>query len=160
MGSASDAPVMRAAYDILGEFGVSARMSVTSAHRTHERTVKIVKEALRDGAKCFIVGAGMAAHLAGVIASQTVLPVIGVPLEASSLGGLDALLSTVQMPPGVPVATMGIGKAGAKNAGLFALEMLALNDDELAGKLLAYRKDQAKAVAEADAKMQKELFLK
>jgi len=157
MGSASDAPVMRAAYDILAEFGVPTRISVTSAHRTHERTVKIVKEAIHDGVQCFIVGAGMAAHLAGVIASQTILPVIGVPLEASSLGGLDALLSTVQMPPGVPVATMGIGKAGAKNAGLFALEMLALNDSVLAGKLVAYRKDQAKAVVDADAKMQKEL---
>ncbi len=157
MGSASDAGIMRAAYDVLNDFGVPVKMAVSSAHRTHERTARLVKQAVKDGAKCFIIGAGMAAHLAGVVAAQTTLPVIGVPIDASTLGGLDALLSTVQMPPGVPVASMGIGKAGARNAGLFAVEMLASGDDKLQNKLVEFRKAQAKKVVDADRKLAKEL---
>ncbi len=148
MGSDSDLPVMRAAADFLKSVGVCCEMTVASAHRTPERAGEYAKTAADRGLKVIIAGAGMAAHLAGVLAAHTDLPVIGVPLDASPLGGMDSLLSTVQMPPGIPVATMGIGKAGAKNAGVFALKMLALSDPELAQKVVKFRQDMVLEVEE------------
>ena len=146
MGSDSDLPVMTEAVKILDEFGIGSELILTSAHRTPERTTKFAKTAGPRGVKIIIAGAGAAAHLAGVIASQTLLPVIGVPIDATSLQGLDALLSTVQMPGGIPVATMAIGKAGAKNAALFAVRLLALEDQALNRKLTAYMARMAKEV--------------
>ena len=146
MGSDSDLPVMTEAAKILDEFGIGYELVLTSAHRTPERTTKFAKTAAGRGVKIILVGAGAAAQLAGVIASQTLLPVIGVPIDATSLRGLDALLSTVQMPGGIPVATMAIGKAGAKNAALFAARALALEDKSLNAKLTAYVKKMARDV--------------
>lgn len=145
MGSDSDLPVMKEAASILEEFQVSHELFLTSAHRSPERTSLFASRAAGRGVKVIIVGAGMAAHLAGVIASQTPLPVIGVPLDssASPLHGFDALLSTVQMPGGIPVAAMAIGKAGAKNAALMAIRILALEDENLRGKLAAYIREMA-----------------
>lgn len=148
MGSHSDLPVMKAAADFLQSMDIRCEMTVASAHRTPEKAVEYSKNAQARGLKVIIAGAGMAAHLAGVLASKTDLPVIGVPLEASSLGGLDALLSTVQMPPGIPVATMGIGKAGAKNAAIFAMKILALQDPDLGKKLVKMRHDMIAEVEE------------
>jgi 5-(carboxyamino)imidazole ribonucleotide mutase len=146
MGSDSDLPVMTEAVKILDEFGIGSELILTSAHRTPERTTKFAKTAATRGVKIIIAGAGAAAHLAGVIASQTLLPVIGVPIDATPLHGLDALLSTVQMPGGIPVATMAIGKAGAKNAALFAVRLLAVEDPSLNRKLAAYMARMAKEV--------------
>ncbi len=146
MGSDSDLPIMTEAVKILDEFGIGSELILTSAHRTPERTTKFAKTAATRGVKIIIAGAGAAAHLAGVIASQTLLPVIGVPIDATSLNGLDALLSTAQMPGGIPVATMAIGKAGAKNAALFAVRLLALEDQSLNKKLAAYMAKMAKEV--------------
>ena len=157
MGSDSDLPAMRAAADFCKTMAVPCTMTVASAHRTPEQAAKLAKDAARQGIKVIIAGAGMAAHLAGVIAAHTDLPVIGVPLDASSLHGLDALLSTVQMPPGVPVATMGIGKAGAKNAAVFACRILALSEPGLAARLAAYRDDMAREVAEKAARLAERL---
>lgn len=151
MGSDSDFPVMKAAADFLQSVGIGCEVTVASAHRTPERATEYARTAHQRGLKVIIAGAGMAAHLAGVLAAHTNLPVIGVPLDASSLGGVDALLSTVQMPPGVPVATMGIGKAGAKNAGVFAARMLALENRALQKKMMLYREKMA-AEVEAKAK--------
>jgi 5-(carboxyamino)imidazole ribonucleotide mutase len=146
MGSDSDLSVMEEAVKILQQFDVSHELFITSAHRSPERTTAYARKASSRGIRIVIVGAGMAAHLAGVIASQTLLPVIAVPIDASSLRGLDALLSTVQMPGGIPVATMAIGKAGAKNAGLLAVRILSLTDDGLQRKLQTYVKNMAKDV--------------
>jgi 5-(carboxyamino)imidazole ribonucleotide mutase len=146
MGSDSDLPVMTEAVKILEEFGVPHELFLTSAHRTPERTTKFAKEAAKRGVKIIIVGAGAAAHLAGVIAAQTTLPVIGVPIDATAIHGLDALLSTVQMPGGIPVATMAIGKAGAKNAALYAVRTLALEDKKISARLTAYIKKMARDV--------------
>jgi phosphoribosylaminoimidazole carboxylase PurE protein len=140
MGSDSDAAVMGAARDALTELGITSEMTVASAHRSPARVLRLVQDAPSRGVRVFIVGAGAAAHLAGVIAAHTTLPVIGVPIDSSALKGLDALLSTVQMPPGVPVATVAIGKPGATNAGVLAAQMLALADPALAGRLTAYKK--------------------
>jgi len=148
MGSDSDLPVMKAASDFLKDLGVSCEMTVASAHRTPDRVMEYTRTAPERGIKIIIAGAGMAAHLAGVIASHTDLPVIGVPLDASPLGGMDALLATVQMPPGIPVATMGIGKAGAKNAAVLACRILALEDDALAKRLVDFRKKMVREVHE------------
>src|SRR4249919_4097032 len=126
MGSDSDAPVMQAAGDALNEFGLTWEMTVASAHRSPARVLRLVREAPGRGVKIFIVGAGAAAHLAGVVAAHTTLPVIGVPIDSSALKGMDALLATVQMPPGVPVATMAIGKPGATNAAVFAAQVLGV----------------------------------
>ncbi len=153
MGSDSDLPVMKAATDFLRSMDICCEMTVASAHRTPEKAVEYAKTAQQRGLKVIIAGAGMAAHLAGVLASHTDLPVIGVPLDASSLGGLDALLSTVQMPPGIPVATMGIGKAGAKNAGVFALKILALANPELGKKLIKLHHDMVIEVEEKARKI-------
>ena len=139
MGSDSDAPVMTAAVDVLTELGVTSEMTVASAHRSPRRVLQLVEEAPGRGVRVFIVGAGAAAHLAGVVAAHTTLPVIGVPIDSSALNGLDALLSTVQMPPGVPVATVAIGKPGATNAGVLAAQILAVGDPALAGRLRDYK---------------------
>ncbi|MBM9519956.1 phosphoribosylamine--glycine ligase [Desulforhopalus vacuolatus] len=157
MGSDSDLPVMRAAADFLKSMGIGCEMTVASAHRTPEKAAEYAKTAEERGLKAIIAGAGMAAHLAGVLAAHTDLPVIGVPLDASSLNGLDALLSTVQMPPGVPVATMGIGKAGAKNAGVFVCRMLALTNPELRGKLTDFRQQMADEVEAKAKKVEQEV---
>ncbi len=146
MGSDSDLPVMEEAVKVLTEFAVPHELFLTSAHRTPERTTAFARSAAKRGVQIIIVGAGAAAHLAGVIASQTLLPVIGVPIDATSLKGLDALLATVQMPGGIPVATMAIGKAGAKNAALFAVRILALEDAGLQKKLQAYIRKMASDV--------------
>lgn len=152
MGSDSDLPVMKAAADFFKSVGIEYEMTVASAHRTPERAATYAKTASDRGLKLIIAGAGMAAHLAGVLASHTDLPVIGVPLDASALQGMDALLATVMMPPGIPVATMGIGKAGAKNAAVFGLRMLALNDPKLAAEIVKFRE---KMVAEVEEKAKK-----
>ena len=147
MGSDSDLPVMRAAAEFLQSVGIGFEIRVSSAHRTPEQACAYAKTARERGLKLIIAGAGMAAHLAGVLAAHTTLPVIGVPLDASSLNGLDALLSTVQMPPGIPVATMGIGKAGAKNAAVLAVRILAIEDAVLQEKLDQHARKMADEVA-------------
>jgi phosphoribosylamine--glycine ligase len=151
MGSDSDAPVMRAAGDALTELGLTWEMTVASAHRSPARVLRLVSEAPAKGVRVFIVGAGAAAHLAGVVAAHTTLPVIGVPIDSSALKGLDALLSTVQMPPGVPVATVAIGKPGATNAGVLAAQMIALGDPAVADRLVSYKRSlEAKVEAAAE----------
>ena len=152
MGSDSDAPVMQGAVDILREFGISTEMTVASAHRSPERVMRLVRDAPGRGVKVFIVGAGAAAHLAGV-AAHTTMPVIGVPIDSSALKGLDALLSTVQMPPGVPVATVSIGKPGATNAGVLAAQILAVGDPRIAAELVVYKKTLAEKVEAAAEKL-------
>ena len=139
MGSKSDADIMGEASRILEEFGVPHEMKVLSAHRTPQETSEYAQSAESRGIQALIAGAGYAAHLAGALAAHSTLPIIGVPLDASSLQGLDSLLSTVQMPKGIPVACMGIGKAGAMNAALFAVQILARSDPDLAQKLKEYR---------------------
>ena len=146
MGSDSDLPVMDEASKILDKFGIGHEVIVSSAHRSPERTRKYVVGASKRGIKILVAGAGAAAHLAGVVAAETTLPVIGVPIGSSALNGIDALLSTTQMPGGVSVAGMAIGKAGAKNAGILAVQILALNDKNLHKKLLKFKKDQANEV--------------
>ncbi len=153
MGSDSDAPVMQGAADILDELQIPWEMTVASAHRSPERVMRLVGEAPGRGVKTFIVGAGAAAHLAGVVAAHTTMPVIGVPIDSSALKGLDALLSTVQMPPGVPVATVSIGKPGATNAGVLAAQILAVADASIAERLMAYKKKLADKVEAAAAKL-------
>ena len=153
MGSDSDLPIMEEASKILEKFGIGHEVVVSSAHRSPERTRKYVIGASKRGIKILIAGAGAAAHLAGVVAAETTLPVIGVPIGSSALNGLDALLSTAQMPGGVSVAGMAIGKAGAKNAGILAIQILALNDKNLHKKLLKFKKDQAKAVEQKSRKL-------
>jgi phosphoribosylaminoimidazole carboxylase PurE protein len=153
MGSKSDLPVMEEATVLLKQFGVETEMRVLSAHRCPDEVAAFAKGAADNGISAIIAGAGMAAHLPGVIAAYTTLPVIGVPIDASSLGGIDALLSIVQMPPGIPVATVGIGKAGAKNAALLAVEMLALADPSFRKKLASYRAAQKKIVLAADKEL-------
>ena len=146
MGSDSDLAVMEQAGAVLAELGVPYRMTVASAHRAPDLLRTWVHKAELEGVRVIIAGAGGAAHLAGVVAAETLLPVIGVPLDSSSLQGLDALLATVQMPGGVPVATMAIGKAGAKNAGVLAARILALQDEGLAKRLVEYRAGMANDV--------------
>ncbi len=155
MGSDSDYPVMQGAEAYFKEMGVSFDLRVSSAHRSPERTRRLVAEAEAGGAKVFICAAGMAAHLAGVVAADTVKPVIGVPVDASPLNGFDSLLSTVMMPPGIPVATVAVGKGGAVNAAVLACQILALADPDLAARLTAKRESMARGVEEKDAKLQK-----
>ena len=151
MGSGSDADVMRNTVRTLRELGVSCEMTVASAHRSPDRVRQVLAEAHERGVKVFVVGAGAAAHLAGVVAAHTVLPVIGVPIDSSPLGGFDALLSTVQMPPGVPVATVAVGKAGAINAAVLAAQILAVGDREIGARLDDYRRGLAEKVDRAAA---------
>lgn len=153
MGSASDADTMRETVKVLNEFGIDSTMTVSSAHRSPQRTHDLVSRAEADGYSVIVAGAGAAAHLAGVVASLTVLPVIGVPLAGTPLAGFDALLSTVQMPAGIPVATVAVGKAGAQNAGHLAVQILAQGDPSLRDKLRVKRAAMAEAVAEAASKL-------
>jgi phosphoribosylaminoimidazole carboxylase PurE protein len=157
IGSDSDYEVIKGALEILKKFKVTFSLEVTSAHRSPERTLKLISDAEKKGAKVVIAMAGKAAHLAGFVASHTVLPVIGVPLESSSLSGLDALLSTVQMPKGVPVATMGLGKSGAANAALLAIQILSLGEPSLAEKMREYRRKIASQVESKSKKIQENL---
>jgi len=140
MGSQSDLETVSEAVNVLKEFKADFEVRVLSAHRTPKEVAKYVESAPKKGTKVFIAAAGMSAALAGVVASHTTLPVIGIPIETKTLKGLDSLLSTVQMPPGIPVACMAIGKSGAKNAALFALEVLGLSDAKIASKLVNYKK--------------------
>jgi 5-(carboxyamino)imidazole ribonucleotide mutase len=153
MGSESDLRVMEKAAEILKEMGISYEMEISSAHRLPEKTAKYAKEARRRGIEVLIAGAGMAAHLAGALASHTTLPVIGVPIKAGALNGADALYSTVQMPPGVPVATVGID--GAKNAAYLACEILSIKYPEIAGKLEDFRFRMRKSLEEKSKAMKK-----
>jgi len=154
MGSDSDLPVMAGAAKVLRSVDVAFELVVTSAHRSPERTVEIIRDAEQRGVHVFIAGAGSAAHLAGVVAAHTTRPVLGVPLASSDLDGLDALLSTVQMPAGIAVGTLAIGKAGAANAAWLAASILALGDDRLAGRLRDQRRTMAEAVAAKSAAAQ------
>jgi len=147
MGSSNDWEIMQQAARQLKDFGVEFDARVISAHRSPDLLFDYIKEMSAQGVKCFIAGAGGAAHLAGVIAGKTPVPVLGVPIPSRYLKGMDSLLSIVQMPKGIPVATFAIGEAGAANAGLFAVSMLSLNDAGLADKLADYRKKQAEAIA-------------
>lgn len=146
MGSANDWEIMQQAARQLQDFGVAFDARVISAHRSPDLLFDYIKEVSAQGVQCFIAGAGGAAHLAGVIAGKTTLPVLGVPIPSKYLKGMDSLLSIVQMPKGIPVATFAIGEAGAANAGLFAISMLALQDTALAARLTAYRQQQADAI--------------
>jgi 5-(carboxyamino)imidazole ribonucleotide mutase len=146
MGSQSDWEVMQQAAKVLKDFGISCEAKVMSAHRTPDLVVEYVRAAPGRGTKCIIAGAGGAAHLAGVIAGHTTLPVLGVPMPSKHLNGMDSLLSTVQMPKGIPVATFAIGEAGAANAALYAVAILALSDATLAKKLADYRAKQAEQI--------------
>ena len=157
MGSASDKPVMEEAVKALETFDIPSEMRVLSAHRTPDAVHEYVKTAPERGIRVLIAGAGMSAHLAGVVGAATDLPVIGVPIDSSSLGGLDSLLSTVQMPPGIPVATMGIGGPGARNAALHAVRILALTDPKLAKGYRRFAQQQTEKVLVADAELQKEI---
>jgi phosphoribosylaminoimidazole carboxylase PurE protein len=157
MGSDSDLPTVKEACAVLQSFGVPFEAHVLSAHRSPEDLVAFIRTAETAGVRVFIAAAGGAAHLAGVVAAHTSRPVIGIPIQTSSLGGLDSLLSTVQMPGGVPVATMAIGSGGARNAGLFAIQILALSDSTLGTKLQEHRTKQAEQVRQKDKKIQSEL---
>ncbi|WP_456325136.1 5-(carboxyamino)imidazole ribonucleotide mutase [Desulfonauticus submarinus] len=149
MGSKSDLEKVKPCAQILEMLEIDYKMTITSAHRTPERTYNLIKEMEKKGCQVFICAAGMAAHLAGVVASKTVKPVIGIPISASSLGGMDALLSTVQMPPGFPVGTVALDKAGAKNAAWFTAQILALTDASLAQKIANFREEMKKEVEKA-----------
>ena len=150
MGSKSDWDIMSHSADILTQFNIAHESKVISAHRTPELLDEYCSEAKQKGVKIFITGAGLAAALPGVVAAKTTLPVIGVPLEASSLEGMDALLSIVQMPPGIPVGTMTIGKAGAINAALYAAAILALQDENIREKIQSYRDEQAQKIIDTN----------
>jgi phosphoribosylaminoimidazole carboxylase PurE protein len=157
MGSDSDYPTMAETAKTLEKFGVGYELEVCSAHRTPARAHEYATTAASRGLKLIIAAAGAAAHLAGVMAANTTLPVIGVPMAASSLNGMDALLSTVQMPGGIPVATMAIDKAGAVNAAIFAAQVLALSDPEIAKKIVEHKESLARSVAEKNAKLKAQL---
>ena len=154
MGSDSDLPVMEEVGKMLKQFGVTYEMRISSAHRAPHKTAALAAEAAGRGIRIIIAAAGMAAHLAGVVAAETTLPVIGVPIGGGALNGVDALYAMVQMPGGIPVATMAIGKAGAKNAALFAVQILALCDPDLTGKLVAFRQEMAREVEAKDRELQ------
>jgi phosphoribosylaminoimidazole carboxylase PurE protein len=157
LGSESDFDVIEGGLNILKDFGVPFTLEVTSAHRSPERTLRLVKEAEARGTAVFIAVAGKAAHLAGVVAAHTVRPVIGVPVEGGALSGMDALFSTVQMPQGIPVATVALGKAGGANAALLAVEILAVGDAGLREKLVAHRKKMAEKVEANSRKLQEKI---
>ena len=157
MGSASDWPVMQATTEVLDQLGVEFEVRVTSAHRTPAATMSYVQEATERGCGVFVCAAGLAAHLAGAVAAHTVRPVIGVPIDAGPLSGFDALLSTVQMPGGIPVATVAIGKAGARNAGYLAVQMLSLADSALADRLASERQANVDKIQTQNAELQSQL---
>lgn len=156
MGSDSDLEVMREAEKRLDSFAIAYETHIMSAHRTPERAAEYAATAEKRGLEVIICGAGAAAHLAGAIAANTTLPVIGVPIDSSSLKGMDALLATVQMPAGIPVATMAIGKAGAANAGIFAAQIVGRRDAEVAAKLVQFKKEMANSVEDRNRKLQSE----
>ena len=157
MGSASDWKVVEGCFQTLEKFGVKAEVKVMSAHRTPHEACEFAENAAKNGFKVIIGAAGGAAHLAGVLAGHTTLPVIGIPTPGWALDGMDSLLSTVQMPKGVPVATVAIGKAGAINAGILAVQMLAISDEKLAAKLVQFKEDMRKEVLESNAELQKQI---
>jgi len=159
MGSDSDLPIMTETAKTLKEFGVPFEIEITSAHRSPARTAEYARTAIERGLKAIIVGAGGASHLAGIIAAETILPVIGVPIASTPLSGFDALLSTVQMPGGVPVATMAIGKAGATNAAIYSVEIIATSDARLAQRLRQFKEKLARSVAEKAEKVKREFSL-
>ena len=154
MGSASDEDLVRPCLEVLEQLHIPYFVTITSAHRTPQRTEELVRDLEQQGAQVFICAAGMAAHLAGAVAARTLKPVLGIPLAASPLGGMDALLSTVQMPPGFPVATVALDKAGARNAAWLAAQILALADADLAQRLIAAREDMHSAVLKAAGKIE------
>ena len=156
MGSDSDLPVMQSTLEILDNFNIRFEVKITSAHRTPAATHAYVKDAEQRGVAVFIAAAGLAAHLAGTVAGLTIKPVIGVPMDVGPLDGMDALLSTVQMPGGIPVASVAIGKAGAKNAGHLAAQILAVNDEQLAEQIKAEREKNAQSIAAKDKKVQEQ----
>jgi phosphoribosylaminoimidazole carboxylase PurE protein len=153
MGSDSDLPIMQEAAAMLQEFGIEYEMTIASAHRTPKKVLEYSQSAEKRGLKAIIAGAGWAAHLAGFVASQTTLPVIGVPIDSSPLKGIDALLSTAQMPGGVPVATMSLGKAGAKNAGIFAAQIIGVSDVKIANRLKVYKVEMEREVEEKSKRL-------
>lgn len=153
MGSDSDLPIMQEAAAMLQEFGIEYEMTIASAHRTPKKVLEYSQNAEKRGLKVIIAGAGWAAHLAGFVASQTTLPVIGVPIDSSPLKGFDALLSVVQMPGGVPVATMSLGKSGAKNAGVFAAQIIAVSDVKIANRLKVYKVEMEREVEEKSKRL-------
>jgi len=157
MGSDSDFATMKSCLETLRQYDIPCELRVSSAHRSPEQTAEYARTARDRGIEVIIAAAGMAAHLAGVIAAHTTLPVIGVPIASGSLQGIDALLSTVQMPPGIPVATVGIGSAGAKNAALLALQILSLKDSRLTGILHQHKSDLAQSVQQKNEKLQQEI---
>ena len=157
MGSDSDLPTMQATLDVLKNLQVEFEVYITSAHRTPEDTRNIIQDAEKRGCQVFIAAAGLAAHLAGAVAAHTLKPVIGVPMDGGPLNGFDALLSTVQMPGGIPVASVAVGKAGAKNAAYLAAQMLSLVDAELAKRLVDEREANAQAVRDKNSEVQKSL---
>ncbi len=157
MGSDSDYSVMAETAKALKSFGIGYEMTVSSAHRTPERTGNYVRTAADRGIRVLIAGAGAAAHLAGVVAAETTLPVIAVPIDCTALQGMDALLAMVQMPAGIPVATMAIGKAGARNAGIFAAQLLACSDPSLTAKLVEFKAEMAAGVEAKDKSLQERL---
>ena len=148
MGSKSDEGTVRPCVEVLEKLGVSTRFTITSAHRTPERTATLVRELEADGVQVFICAAGLAAHLAGAVAAKTIRPVLGIPITGSSLGGWDALLATVQVPPGFPVGTLALDKVGARNAAWLAAQILALHDPELAQRITDARRKMADQVEE------------
>lgn len=148
MGSDSDLPVVSEVFKIFDEFGVKYTKSVLSAHRSPHQVIELIKTSESNGCKLFIAAAGMAAHLAGAVAAHSFKPVIGIPIESGGLGGLDALLSTAQMPPGIPVATVAIGKAGAKNSAILAIQILSISDENMADKFSKYRANLTNEVLE------------
>jgi phosphoribosylaminoimidazole carboxylase PurE protein len=160
MGSDSDFPVMEEALRVLDSFGISYEVTISSAHRSPRRTAEYARSAVTRGLRMIIVGAGSAAHLAGVIAAETTLPVIGIPIDSSVLKGIDSLLSTVQMPGGVPVATMAIGKAGARNAAVFAVQMLSLTNAGLRRKLIHFKQALETEVHKKAEELKKKLKVK
>ncbi|MBW1980598.1 MAG: 5-(carboxyamino)imidazole ribonucleotide mutase [Deltaproteobacteria bacterium] len=160
MGSDSDLPIMQEALETLVSLGISAEITVASAHRSPARASQYARAALKRGLKVIIAGAGGAAHLAGILAAETTLPVIGVPIGSSPLGGWDALLATVQMPAGIPVATMAVGKAGARNAAILAAQILAVGDSAIRERLRHYKQELARKVEEKAASLEEHLRAK
>lgn len=157
MGSKTDLPILQSAFKVFDDFGVEYTARAISAHRTPVQAIEFAANAENEGLKVIICAAGMAAHLGGVVAAHTILPVIGIPVASEPFNGLDALFSIVQMPPGIPVAAVTAGKAGGKNAALYAISILAVSDRDLAAKLHAFRAEQTAQVLKADAELQAEL---
>ena len=153
MGSDSDLPIVESIFPILDSFGVKYTKNVMSAHRTPHAVMDLIKKSEENGCKVFIAAAGMAAHLAGAVAAHSTRPVIGIPIESGGMGGIDSLLSTAMMPPGVPVATVAVGKSGAKNSAILAVQILSTGDDELAQKLVEYKSNMKEEVLEKDRKL-------